>query len=1058
MQHTLIDIVEMDVLQTLLDSFFDATGTASAILDRKGNVLVTTGWQDICSKFHRVHPDAACRCLESDNRLASQLNAEEKYNVYKCQNGLVDIAVPIMVAGCHVGNMITGQFFFSPPDEEFFRERATKFGFDEAAYLSALERVPVFSEDQIKKTIDFLGRLAGVIGEMGLAKIRVDDELSHRKLWENEREEQGALYRSVIATAHDGFWATDCSGQIVEANDAYVRRSGYSRNELLNMHVSQLDVIDSEAEVASRVERVIQSGSEFFLTQHRAKTGEVWDVEASLSFSPTNGGQFFCFFRDVSERKRTEMEIKASEERFRALFDYAPYAINIKDQDGRILRMNPEMRKWHGLSEEAVDLLKITDIIEGPLGEWVSGKDREVLERGVSISYQQEVTKYDGTTFPALILKFPIQDDEGTVAFVGSMATDISDRVAAEEALKASESQLRAIMDNTPAAISLKGPDGRFMAANRYTLARYGLPAEAFVGKTSEDVDGPEIAREVEEQERLVRESGTAKSFEVTRTLHGTEKRTLLIVRFPVQDEKSQYLGIGSVHFDITDHKQAEKALRESDEIFSQFMKHSPIYVFFKDENIRSIRLSQNFENMLGRPIGELLGKTMDDIFPSDFAKSIIADDRRVLNEGKSITIEEELGGRLFETTKFPISLDGQPKYLAGFTVDITERRAMERQLLQAQKMEVVGQLTGGVAHDFNNLLQVVQGNLELAKNSITEGSEAEKLVNGALRAGHRGAKLTRQLLAFSRKQTLNPENLDVHSLVDGMTNLLARTLGEDISIETKFADGAANVIVDENGLTNALLNLALNARAAMPKGGILTVAVRKQHFDTDMPIENEILPAGDYIEIAVTDTGCGMSGENLSHAFEPFFTTKEVGDGSGLGLSMLYGFARQSGGNATIESELGKGTTVRLELPAAVGDIVSTSDVQTARENAQHAIKVLLVEDDADVRDSTVILLKSLGCEVVEAETAAPVPDILRQDDSIDLLLSDVVLPGGQNGIELAQEAVHLHPSLKVILVSGHAEGTLKEAGLKGAGFPLLSKPYTIDALSDALGSAMAQ
>ena len=392
------------------------------------------------------------------------------------------------------------------------------------------------------------------------------------------------------------------------------------------------------------------------------------------------------------------------------------------------------------------------------------------------------------------------------------------------------------------------------------------------------------------------------------------------------------------------------------------------------------------------------------------------------------------------------------------FLRDISKRKAMESQLLQAQKMETVGLLTGGVAHDFNNLLQIVQGNLEIAKNTIPEGSKADELVNGALRAGHRGARLTQQLLAFSRKQTLNPENLDARSLVDGMSSLLARTLGEDISVKTEFADGVANIMVDENGLTNALLNLAINARAAMPKGGTLTVAVGQRYFGTDVPFETDVLSSGDYVEIAVTDTGCGMSGENLGHAFEPFFTTKEIGEGSGLGLSMVYGFTRQSGGIAIIESKVGKGTTVRLVLPATTDEPVSTSDAQTTLKDAQLAIKVLLVEDDADVRASTVMLLEALGCEVIEAERAAPVPDILRQDDSIELLISDVVLPGGKNGIELAEEAVRLHPALKVILVSGHAEGMLEKAGLKDAGFRLLGKPYTREALSETLGSVMAQ
>ncbi|MBL6945138.1 MAG: PAS domain S-box protein [Rhodospirillales bacterium] len=513
---------------------------------------------------------------------------------------------------------------------------------------------------------------------------------------------------------------------------------------------------------------------------------------------------------------------------------------------------------------------------------------------------------------------------------------------------------------------------------------------------------------------------------------------------------------------DVTERKRAEKVLAESEARLRSIMENAPTPIFLRDIDGRLVDASKAYLDQQKKSRDQIVGTKASDYMEIELAEEIALQEKEVMESLEPRVFEvvhnfPDIGDRNLIVVRFPmIADDSELIGVGGISIDVTDRVIMERQLVQAQKMEVVGQLTRGVAHDFNNVLQVVETSLELAKDTIAEGSKAEELMNRALRAGHRGTTLTQQLLAFSRKQPLRPEPIDARSLVDGMTTLLARTLGEDISIETRFADGVANTIVDENGLTNALFNLALNARAAMPKGGALTVAVGQQHFDTDIGIDNDVLAAGDYVEIAITDTGCGMLAETLEHAFEPFFTTKEVGEGSGLGLSMVYGFVRQSGGNVTIESELGKGTTVRLVLPAATGEAISANGAQTARKGDQRAIKVLLVEDDADVRITTHMVLKSLGCEVVEAENAVPVPGILEQDDSIDLLLSDVVLPGGQNGVELAQEAVGQHPDLKVILISGYPEGTLVKAGLKEAGFRLLRKPFSKNALSEALGSVM--
>jgi PAS domain S-box-containing protein len=382
----------------------------------------------------------------------------------------------------------------------------------------------------------------------------------------------------------------------------------------------------------------------------------------------------------------------------------------------------------------------------------------------------------------------------------------------------------------------------------------------------------------------------------------------------------------------------------------------------------------------------------------------------------------------------------------AKITRDLTERRASEERMRQAQKMEAVGQLTGGVAHDFNNLLTVITGNIESLKRRLAERNEPalERLATAAQRGAERGALLVHRLLAFSRSQPLEPKPVSVNTLVSGMSDMLRRTLGETILIETVLAGGLWTTFVDTTELESALLNLAINARDAMPDGGKLTIEAANVYLDEAYGAEADIAP-GQYVGIFVSDTGTGMSPEVLAKAFEPFFTTKGIGEGTGLGLSQVYGFIKQSGGHVKIYSEVGAGTTVKLYLPRHIEARERGSTNPAAQAAPQgRGETILVVEDDADVRSFTIEMLRELGYTVLEAIDGAGALRLLDAHREIVLLFTDVGLPGGMNGRQLADEALRRRGNLKVLFTSGYARNAIVHHGRLDPGVELLSKPFT--------------
>jgi PAS domain S-box-containing protein len=397
----------------------------------------------------------------------------------------------------------------------------------------------------------------------------------------------------------------------------------------------------------------------------------------------------------------------------------------------------------------------------------------------------------------------------------------------------------------------------------------------------------------------------------------------------------------------------------------------------------------------------------------------------------------------------------------ASLRAEAVEREQVEEALRQSHKMEAVGQLTGGIAHDFNNMLQAIGGSLELMSRRVGQGrpADAALLVSSARTTVERAAALTHRLLAFARRQTLQPRPVEPDDLVRGLVELIQRTAGPGITVEVRPRDGIWTVLCDPNQLENVLLNLAINARDAMPDGGTLTVSTRDVRLSAADVADQDGARPGDYVEIAVVDTGVGMDEATRTRAFEPFFTTKPIGQGTGLGLSQLYGFAKQSGGAVRLNSVPGRGTTVQLYLPRHA--LVQTDDMLPAPgaepESAAGGTVVLLVEDEAQVRHAVAETLRDLGYQVLETATGSAALEMLQDSRRrVDVLVTDVGLPGGMNGRQVADAARQARPSLPVLFITGYAGSALQDQ--LAPGMKVIAKPFTLDALAARISSMLGE
>jgi PAS domain S-box-containing protein len=633
-----------------------------------------------------------------------------------------------------------------------------------------------------------------------------------------------------------------------------------------------------------------------------------------------------------------------------------------------------------------------------------------------------------------------------------SRAVAVSERSSLQHEVE----QYRRIFDTSLDLILVTDRGGLFFRVSPSVKTILGYEPAEMIGHVGTDFIHPDDLESTRSEMRLARRGREIRNFE-SRYLD-KDGHAVTLTWTGVWDEAEQrHFFIGR---DMTAQKRLERAERDAKETLAAVIDASPVAILCLAPDRRVIVWSRAAEQIFGYTAEETLGRPYPLVPPEGEREYDGLFERALAGETlRDIRVRR----RRKDGTVIDISFDAAPMHDAGgikavayALTDITERNKLEQQLRQAQKMESIGQLTGGIAHDFNNMLTVVTGTIDILAEAVADKPQLAAIAKLISEAADRGAELTGHLLAFARRQPLQPRETDINALMLESEKLLRPALGEDIDIELSLEEAAWPALIDPVQLTTALLNLAINARDAMADGGKLTLETGNVILDQNYADANAEVVPGNYVMVAVSDSGTGIPEDIRQKVFDPFFTTKEVGKGTGLGLSMVYGFVKQSGGHIKIYSEVGHGTTFKLYLPQAGAGAAQAAPSAVDQPLEGGAETILVVEDDATVRSSVVAQIDSLGYRTLAAAGAAEALAFADQGEAFDVLFTDVIMPGKLNGRLLAEELVRRRPGLKVLFTSGYTENAIIHHGRLDPGVLLLAKPYRKAELARMLRLAM--
>jgi PAS domain S-box-containing protein len=874
--------------------------------------------------------------------------------------------------------------------------------------------------------------------------------VSYREIGERLRlDEARARLVAIVESSEDAIIGKDLRGVVTAWNVGAQKLFGYSAEEMVGQPIRKLLLPGQEAEeddILSRIargERVRHSE-----VSRRKKNGEVVQVSVTISPIRNEKGEIVGaskVARDMTEAKRVADALHESEQRLSGILDSAMDAILTVDEQQRVVLFNTAAERMFLCSQASALGQPIDRFIPARFRSYHARHIRNFAETGMTSRAMGELgalwaLRSNGE-------EFQIEASISQIDFHGRrlctvILRDVTDRMRALESMREQSELLKT------SQMIARDMENRIVFWPEGAQKMYGYSDREAFGAVSHELFRTEFPEPLERIEEQLLKTGRWEGELVHKKRDGNAIRvsSAWILH---RDSAGKPVRILESLIDVTERRRAEEKARQSEERFTKAFQSSPVAIAIcTREEGRFLEVNQAFLKMLGYESDEVLGHTEAELriwaFEEQHAEAMEKLDR----SGKLSAFEAQFRAKSGETRSVNLSidtivLDGVECILTSGS-DVTETKSLERQLQQSMKMEALGQLTGGIAHDFNNLLGVVVGNLDLLERMVAWNEAAVKRVQTALRAAGRGAELTRRLLAFSRKEQLNPAPVAMQDAIRDVVDLAARTIGPEIKITTHCDSNLPPVFVDAAGLETALLNLSLNARDAMPKGGSLRIRAQLADLtDGYALVKARELEPGKFARITVCDSGHGMPREVADRAFEPFFTTKAREKGTGLGLAMVYGFVRQSGGAIRIYSEVGFGTTVSIYLPLAGEQDVHLPEPANVSGREVLGGTALLVDDEADLLDVADAYLADLGYTVIRAGNGAEALEALERAGEIDLMVTDIIMPGNMNGIELAKKVRELRPGIKVIYTSGFPAEALTERSGALEGGPLLHKPY---------------
>lgn len=895
------------------------------------------------------------------------------------------------------------------------------------------------------------------------AGAQLRESVAKRELAEKTLAESEERYHRLFNEMTEGFALHEilCDGsgrpsdyRFLEINPSFERLTGLPREKVVGRLCS--GVLPGEhPQWLERYGRVALTGEPVHFEDFSATLNRYYEVDA---YCPAPR-QFAVMFLDITARKRVEHLLQEQYLELENLYRSLPIGLSVVDHQFRFLKMNDRLAAINGrpavehLGRTIYEMIPDVAAALEPIYRRVFATGEAVC----NIEFTRNFRMVPGEERNYLASYHPLKAKEGHVYGLCSVVVDITERKRTEQALVESEERFRSAMQHSAIGMAMVSPAGGFLEVNPALCRILGCEREVLLATDFQTITHPEdLPESLAFNKRLLQ--GEIQTFELEKRYRHQAghyiwaRVNVSLIRH--RDGKS--CSLVTQMQDITERKRAADELFQSREMLRMILDNIPQRVFWKDRELKF--MGGNL--LIARDCGftdpaELIGKSDYDIIFQKTAEDFRSDDRQVMETNQPKLNYEELQIRPdgktahLMTSKVPLhDKDGRVIGVLGTYEDITERKALETQFRQAQKMEAVGRLAGGIAHDFNNLLTVISGysNLLLAELPPEDGSVL--FLTEIKKAGERASALTRQLLAFSRKQVLTPDNLNLNAVIGECENMLRRLLGEDIDFQLQLAADLGRVLADPNQLDQVLLNLVVNARDAMPQGGTLLIKTANATLDEHYCQQHPGIKPGPYVMLVVSDTGVGMDETTKALIFEPFFTTKQEGKGTGLGLAMVFGFIKQSGGHITVSSAPKHGSSFSIYLPEVRSAGVPGPPPGASPEVPSGSETILLVEDQNEVRVLARRMLQKRGYQVLEASHGAEAVRMVEaHPGTIHLLISDVVMPG-MGGRQTAEKIVALRPQIKVLFMSGYTDDAVMRHGIHSAETNFLHKPFTGEAL----------